>query len=291
MEYAIDDFLNTMEVELGASINTIKSYRRDLKRFAAYAKERGIHDPDELRREDILEFVQGVGGQGLSASSVARLCSSLRVFLKYMLKEDRIGKDLARYVVAPKVARTLPQVLTQREMQLLLDAIHDQPGASLRDRSVLELLYASGLRASEVANLRLIDVNLDVGYVRCIGKGRKERVVPIGKKAAEVLRAYLAKERGVRDSDYVFVSRKGPRLARETIWRMVKRFQAFLRANKNLYPHLFRHSFATHLLENGVDLRFVQELLGHSSIRTTQIYTHVDSKRLKSIHERFHPRS
>jgi len=274
MEEKIDEFLGYLEIECGLSRNTILSYRRDLARF------RG-----PLTRPGVQDHVAGLmeGGRR-RASSVARAAAALRSFLKFLGRDD-----LARFVMAPKKPRLLPHPLSKDQLERLIES----PGAArfpARDRAILELLYASGLRVSEVSTLRLADLNLDAGYLRCMGKGSKERVVPIGKPAIEALREYLATERGGSPEETVFVSAKGGRLVRESIWRVLQRLKRDSGVKGRVFPHAVRHSFATHLVENGADLRYVQEMLGHSRISTTQVYTQVDRERLKAVHRRFHPR-
>jgi integrase/recombinase XerD len=215
---------------------------------------------------------------------VARASATLRSFLKFLCRED-----LARFVMSPRQPRLLPHPLSREQIVDLLET-DTQDVLSVRDRALLELLYAAGLRVSEISHLRLRDLNLDAGYVRCLGKGSKERVVPIGKQAIQALRSYLSGERGETDCDCVFVSSKGGRLVRESIWRLVRKHARHADLRGRVYPHAVRHSFASHLVEGGADLRYVQEMLGHSKISTTQIYTHVDQERLKAVHRKFHPR-
>lgn len=289
MQGWMDRFLENLEWERGASKNTLSAYRRDLRLLDEFVGgEIRRLQPGELRR-----FPEWLAGRGLCARSAARTCSAVRVFLKYLAAEGAGVPDSVRAVRAPKAGRRIPAVLGWKELGAWLDGMADGSW-SLRDRAILELLYACGLRASELCMLRLPDLHLEAGFLRCTGKGNKERVVPFGRRAREVLEAYLRKERpglsGAARSSYVFPGRKDGALCRSTVWRVVRRAASALRRKRRVYPHLLRHSFATHLLENGTDLRFVQELLGHSSIATTQIYTHVDRSRLILIHRRFHPR-
>jgi integrase/recombinase XerD len=274
MHEKIDEFLTHLEIECGLSPNTILSYRADLSRF------RG-----PLTRPAVQEHVAGLmeGGRR-RASSVARAAAALRSFLKFLGRED-----LARFVTAPKKPRLLPHPLSKDQLERLIET----PGPArfhARDRAILELLYASGLRATEVSTLRLADLHLDAGYLRCLGKGSKERVVPIGKPAIGALREYLASERGDSPEETVFVSARGGRLVRESIWRVLQRRKRDAGVKGRVFPHAVRHSFATHLVEGGADLRYVQEMLGHSKISTTQVYTQVDRERLKAVHRKFHPR-
>lgn len=271
---SLDDYLAHLEVEAGLSRNTLLAYRRDLRGFTGPMSRRGVQD-----------YLVALASAGRRASSVARAAAALRGYLKFLGRED-----LARAVAAPRKPRLLPHPLSRAVVERLAETegrgVHD-----LRDRALVELLYACGLRASEAAGLRLQDLHLDAGYLRCIGKGSKERVVPVGRRAVDVLTAYLSGPRADADSDYVFVSGRGGRLSRETVWRIVRARARSSGVAGRVFPHAVRHSFATHLVENGADLRYVQEMLGHASIATTQIYTQVDRERLKAVHRRFHPRA
>jgi len=274
MHDKIDEFLGYLEIECGLSPNTILAYRRDLASF------RG-----PLTRPAVQDHIAGLmSGGRRRASSVARAAAALRSFLKFLGRED-----LSRFVMAPKKPRLLPHPLSKGQMENLIEA-PDAARFPSRDRAILELLYASGLRVSEVSSLKLSDLNLDAAYLRCVGKGSKERVVPIGKPAIEALREYLGAERGDAASEHVFVSSKGGRLVRESIWRVLQKRKAAAGVKGRVFPHAVRHSFATHLVEGGADLRYVQEMLGHSKISTTQVYTQVDRKRLLAVHRKFHPR-
>lgn len=280
--------MQVLETEQMASINTVLAYRRDLKRFCEYMADR------PLTNREVAGFPEYLLSMSLTARSVSRSCSAVKVFLKFLAREEIVEEDFSRALVSLRVPRKLPNVMSQDQVSKLFDLLDGRPGFTTRDRALMELLYACGLRASELARLRLSDVNFEVGYVRTLGKGNKERVVPMGAKARAALEKYLREERPTypqaRRSEFVFLSPKGRRLARETVWRTVKKCQKLLGPQARLYPHLFRHCFATHLLENDTDLRFVQDLLGHSSIATTQIYTHVDREHLRDTHRRFHPR-
>ena len=274
MKEKIDEFLGYLEIECGLSRNTVLSYARDLRDFQG-----------PLTRPAIQDFMAGLlAGRRRRASSIARASAALRSFLKFLGHED-----LARFVLAPKKPRLLPHPLDGSQVKDLLET-DTQDRLSSRDRALLELLYACGLRVSELSTLKLSDLNLDVGYLRCSGKGGKERVVPIGRRSIEALKSYFAEDRGETDCEYVFVSSKGGRLVRESIWRLVRKHALHADVRGRVFPHALRHSFATHLVEGGADLRYVQEMLGHSKISTTQIYTQVDRKRLLAVHRKFHPR-
>jgi integrase/recombinase XerD len=274
MKDKIDEFLNYLEIECGLSRNTILSYGRDLRDFTG-----------PLTRAAIQDFMSGqMSGRRRRASSIARASAALRSFLKFLGRED-----LAQFVLAPKKPHLLPHPLDAEQVKDLLET-DTKDHLSCRDRALLELLYACGLRVSELSTLKLPDLNLDAGYLRCFGKGAKERVVPMGRKAIDALREYLEGDRGETDCEYVFVSSKGGRLVRESIWRIVQKHALHADVRGRVYPHALRHSFATHLVEGGADLRYVQEMLGHSKISTTQVYTQVDRKRLLAVHRKFHPR-
>ena len=274
MKDKIDEFLSYLEIECGLSRNTILAYGRDLRDFKG-----------PLTRPAIQDFMSGLmSGRRRRASSIARASAALRSFLKFLGRED-----LAQFVLAPKKPHLLPHPLDADQVQDLLET-DTKDRLSSRDRAMLELLYACGLRVSEISTLKLNDLNLDAGYLRCFGKGAKERVVPIGRKAIDAIRDYLGGDRGDADCEYVFVSSKGGRLVRESIWRIVQKHARHAALRGRVYPHALRHSFATHLVEGGADLRYVQEMLGHSKISTTQIYTQVDRKRLLAVHRKFHPR-
>jgi integrase/recombinase XerD len=274
MKEKIDEFLSYLEIECGLSRNTIVSYGRDLRDFNG-----------PLTRPAIQDFMAGqLRGRRRRASSIARVSAALRSFLKFLGHED-----LARFVQAPKKPRLLPHPLDGKQVTNLLET-DTGDRLSSRDRALLELLYACGLRVSEISTLKLGDLNLDAGYLRCFGKGDKERIVPIGKQAIDALRRYFAEDRGETDCEYVFVSSKGGRLVRESIWRLVQKHARHADVRGRVFPHALRHSFATHLVEGGADLRYVQEMLGHSKISTTQVYTQVDRKRLLAVHRKFHPR-
>lgn len=284
----IERFLAEIQAERGSSTNTILAYRRDLRRFEEHVSGADLRN---LGPRDVAGFGAWLGARGLSPRSIARACSAVKVFLKFLAARGGGSSDAARGLRSPRSVPEVPQVPSSGEVGKWLEELRKAPWA-LRDRALLELLYACGLRVSELCSLRLSDVHLSHRYLRCVGKGDKERVIPFGAHAQAALVAYLERERSIRTkSDYLFPGRGAKPLSRITAWRIVRRAGALLRRVGRVYPHLLRHSFATHLVENGTDLRFVQELLGHSTIATTQIYTHVDRRRLAAIHRRFHPRS
>jgi len=290
----IDRFLGQLWAEAGLADNTLAAYRRDLEVLADYCHRHGVR----LRRigpQDIQAFlIEQRRSVGLAISSIARRLVAVKLFCRFCYQNGLIDRDVASLIETPKKWNHLPTVLNERQVDALLAVPDDSDPLAPRDRAILELFYATGLRVSELVSLRLRDVHLDIGYLRCLGKGRKERVVPIGRRAIEALQAYLAELRpqlaAGGDSDYVFLSRTGRPLDRTNCWRMVVKYARRMGVQGKLSPHTLRHSFATHLLAGGADLRVVQEMLGHADIATTQVYTHVDVSQLKAVHRKFHPR-
>lgn len=281
--------------ECGLSQNTIEAYQRDLREFIDVLDDRDICSPARIAPQIVREYLVRLSERRLALSSIARHLVSVKMFLRYLFIVGLLTEDVASLLETPKKWQHLPQTLRPRQVEAILSA--PQPGDPFysRDRAILELLYATGMRVSELAALRVRDVNLNVGYVRCFGKGRKERVVPIGSYAIDAVREYI---HGLRMAltelaghvEALFVSRTGRPLDRTNIWRLVSGYAAAAGMPTPIGPHTLRHCFATHLLQGGADLRIVQELLGHADVTTTQIYTHVDTSRLKSIHQRCHPR-
>jgi integrase/recombinase XerD len=274
--------------------NSVQAYARDTRRFREWLANRSV---GALTISDLSDYPAWLSRRKLAPSSIARHIVSLRMLFRYLQLEGLISDNTAELLGSPKLWERVPQVLAPQIVNRIFAAPH--PGEPLwrRDRALLELLYATGCRASELSNLRVRDIHLDEGYCLCRGKGNKERIVPLGKRAAEACRAYLERERGqlaaLREPspEWLLLSRRGYRLRRERIWELFKRYAVRAGADPNVSPHTMRHSFATHMLTGGADLRQVQELLGHANISTTQIYTHVDPRRLKSVHARFHPRA
>jgi integrase/recombinase XerD len=289
---AIDAFLVELRVERGLSPLTISAYRRDLAQFADVAGTRWRDDPEPL-----LEFVRGLQRQGARGSTQARKSAAVRSFYQFALREGEATRDIPALVDAPKPGTYLPDVLDADDVARILDAprADDATGIGVRDRSMLELLYGCGLRVSELVGLDTDRVDLPHQQVRVIGKGNKERRVPMGDEARERLHRYLTGPRAewtaARPTPAVFVSRRGARLSREAVWRSVKSWAEAAGVRERVTPHTFRHSFATHLLEGGADLRVVQALLGHASISTTQLYTHLTGERVREVYARAHPRA
>ncbi len=285
-------FLDYLFVECGLSGATVTAYRADLTEFWNHLTSHGVL-PGELGLEHIQSYLMALHHRGLSLASVARQLASLKMFLRHLLAEGRIQRDLASLLETPRKWRNLPKTLRYEQVDALLAAPDPSDDLWLRDRAILETLYATGMRVSELTGLTVQHVNLDVGYLRCFGKGSKERIIPIGSSALQALREYLTHLRPglLRDVslDAVFLSRSGRPLDRTNVWRLIRKYAEHV-GLKDVSPHTIRHCFATHLLAGGADLRVVQELLGHSDISTTQIYTHVDSSRLKQVHQQCHPR-
>jgi integrase/recombinase XerD len=296
---ALDDdvraFHHYARAERGMAENSLKAYARDLERFARWGRG-GLADylsPTLAELGRYISFLRD--DEGLAPASVARHLVSLKVFYRFLRLEERSSQNTVDLLSSPKLWSRVPQVLSPENVNALLDAPQPADRYFLRDRALLEVLYATGCRASEVVTLQLTDLHLDAGYCRCFGKGSKQRIVPLGRIAVNALRAYLDKLRpqltqASPDAPWVFVSRGGRQLSREMLWVVVKKYVKRAGLHARVSPHTLRHSFATHLLAGGADLRAVQELLGHASIRTTQRYTHVDRDRLRAIHRRFHPR-
>ncbi|MEJ5360225.1 MAG: site-specific tyrosine recombinase XerD [Desulfobacterales bacterium] len=290
----IDRYLEHLLVEKGLSPATLSAYGSDLRRYADFLAAGGVSTVSGEDTARLLQYLIHLRAEGLSARSRARHLVSLRAFYRFLLREGVLAADPTARLDSPHTPLRLPDTLSRAEVERLLNAPGNRRAADLRDGAMIELLYAAGLRVSELVSLRLQDIDLEAGFVRVLGKGSKERLVPIGTPAREKIRLYLEQARGRllkgRVSPFLFVARAGRPLSRQGFW---KRLQAYARAagiERRTTPHSLRHSFATHLLEGGADLRTVQILLGHADIATTQIYTHVSRERLKELHRRHHPR-
>lgn len=296
MHESVEAFLDYLTVERGLASNTISAYRRDLGFYCSFLEENGITALSRAARDDITKFMFSQKDKGIAANSIARRLAAIRMFHRFLCRERITPSDPSSLIETPKLWKRVPEVLSYQEVEALLAAPHGtrRGEQEIRDRAILEVMYATGMRVSEVVNLRTDNVNLEIGFLRCIGKGNKERVIPLGKKAVACVNRYLASSRqrilGARQSEYLFVSRMGKKISRQTFWKLIKKYASRAGIRKNIKPHLLRHSFATHLIERGADLRSVQEMLGHSDISTTQIYTHINKDRLKSVHKTYHPR-
>ena len=294
MNKLVELFLDYLTVECGLAENSIKAYRNDLVHFCAYLAARKKADLAAVRARDIVGFLTHEKARGLSANSISRALAAVRMLFKFLAVEGAIPKNVASTLESPHLWRRLPDVLDIADIEALLDAPDTSKPLGVRDRAIIEVMYATGARVSETADLKLHDVNFDLGFLRCFGKGSKERIVPIGRRAVEALEDYVARVRPQLDkneSPLLFLSKSGRRLGRRDIWVRVKKWALAAGLRKKVSPHTLRHSFATHLLEGGADLRAIQEMLGHANIATTQIYTRVDKSRLKWVHKKFHPRA
>ncbi|MFC1675325.1 site-specific tyrosine recombinase XerD [Candidatus Omnitrophota bacterium] len=294
MQELIEAFLNYLTVERGLARNTINSYREDLNSYTGFLKRRHIETLSKTDKKDIINYMMFQKDKGLSANSVARRLAAIRMFYRFLVRERLLKNDPTSLIDSPKLWKRIPQTLSVNEVDKLLSQPDIRRTQGIRDRAILETLYATGMRVSEAVNLKQSNVNLDIGFLRCIGKGDKERVIPLGRKAINSIRRYKDKERSKllkkKQSDFLFLSRLGRKTSRQSIWKMIKKYTKDARIKKPIRPHILRHSFASHLLERGADLRSLQEMLGHSNISTTQIYTHVNKERLKEIHRMYHPR-
>jgi integrase/recombinase XerD len=289
-------FLDYLAAECGLSPNTLAAYGRDLESFFQFLAGKRVADPARINADHIRLYLDDRKAAGLQPSSIARALVAVKMFLRFLCAEGAVPTDVASSVDAPRLWKTLPPTLSQAQMRALLTAAvpRAKHPLTVRDRAILETLYATGARVSELAALDCNAVNLDYRYLRCVGKGSKERLVPLGRQAVKALQRYLetARPRLARgaESPRLFLSRTGRPLTRDAVWHIVRKYMRAAGIAGRGSPHTLRHSFATHMLEHGADLRSLQELLGHADIATTQIYTHVDRRRLKSIHAKFHPR-
>ena len=290
----LDEFCDNLWLEDGLSRNTLDSYRRDLTKFSAWLEQQRDASLLQTTHADIQGYLGYLYARKARPSSTGRTLSSLKRLFRYLLRQGRIGADPTLQIDTPKLPRNLPKSLTESDVEQLLDAPDARTPLGLRDRTMFEVLYATGLRVSELVTLRVTQVSMDMGVVRVMGKGSKERLVPLGEEALDWLRRYLADGRGVllgkQISDALFVTARGEGMTRQMFWYLIKKHARTAGLDKPLSPHTLRHAFATHLLNHGADLRVVQMLLGHADISTTQIYTHVARERLKQLHRQHHPR-
>ena len=296
VQHLVDAFLDHLTIARGSAANTRLAYADDLARFTAFLHQRGVSQINSLQRQHVSDYLMEQRKRGLSARSVARHLAAIRMFCRYLSAEKMLANDVTQLVDTPKLWRRLPQTLGYEDVDRLLTAPQPRTKLGLRDKAMFEMMYATGLRVSEVASLTLNAVNQEAGFLRATGKGSKERIVPVGRQAIEWLARYVRESRPRLGKTpptrgEVFLSSRGGPLSRKTIWHLIKKYARVAGIKKNITPHTLRHSFATHLLENGGDLRVIQEMLGHADISTTQLYTHVDQGRLKDTHYRFHPRS
>ncbi|MGA8035108.1 MAG: site-specific tyrosine recombinase XerD [Candidatus Acidiferrales bacterium] len=294
MEANVRGFLAYLRGEKGLAANTIAAYRRDIDKFAAFMQTKGRKLPD-ITHSDVVDFLRSLYAKKLDSRSVARHLVTIRHFFRFCVMEKVLVADPSENVQAPKFRHTLPEFLSLEEVNRLLAQPDISNVAGLRDKAMIELLYSCGLRVSELCGLKIADLQTETGCLRCIGKGDKERLVPVGRAALEIVRLYVQKSRpqilGERTSIYLFPNRRGKSINRFTFWKTLKMYGQRAGLRKALSPHMLRHSFATHLLDGGADLRSVQMMLGHADISTTQIYTHVVEGRLKQVYKSHHPRA
>ncbi len=294
MQAQLDGFLSYLRVERGLAANTVEAYARDLEKFRRFVEKNGWSFAN-AGAIGIRKFLLWLEQQNLESRTVARQIASLRNFYRYMRREALIASNPTENLESPRVWKVLPKYLSIEETETLLSQPPQDTALGLRDRAMLEMLYAAGLRVSELISLRVADLNLDPGYVRTLGKGNKQRIVPVGKAAIAAVGKYCGAARGKllgkRLSPYLFVNRRGGRLTRQGAWFLLGRYGKLAGIRKTITPHLLRHSFATHMLAGGADLRSLQMMLGHSDISTTQIYTHVATARLREIYRQYHPRA
>ena len=297
MRFLLDQFMDYLTLERGLSANTRLGYGHDLSEFLAFLSRKGRAGIQEVVRRDIVDFLMESKQKGLAAPSLARRLVAIKVFFRHLSREGLLAANVADAMDSPRLWKILPPTLSVEEVDRLLAAPDASKPRGLRDRAILETFYATGLRVSELAGLALESLHFDAEYVRCVGKGDKERVVPIGHRAIAAVQAWLERGRpayaakGGGASRAVFLSRTGQPLSRVTLWRHIRTYARQAGIRKEISPHVLRHSFASHLLANGASLRVIQEMLGHADISTTQIYTHVDQSRLQSVHHQYHPRA
>lgn len=295
MQDELQDFLHYVQVERGLSENTLSSYRRDLHQYLQYTEKTcELTHVNQISRVHIMQYMHHLNDSGRSSSTLARTLSSIRAFHQFLVRERLAEQDASLHIETPKKERKLPKILSNAEVESLLSIQPNNP-LSTRNKAMLEMIYATGLRVTELVSLKVSDLHLTMGFVRCVGKGSKERIIPLGRMAQESIETYLQTSRpelvSGKRTEALFVNHHGNPLSRQGFWKILKAVAEEVGVQKEITPHTLRHSFATHLLENGADLRAVQEMLGHSDISTTQIYTHVTKARLKDIYRSYHPRA
>jgi integrase/recombinase XerD len=294
MEQFLDQFLHYLIVEKGLSKNTLEAYSHGLTRFLNHLREKGVREIEEVEKFRIRGFLLALRKKNLSTKTIVRNLVAIRSFFRFLIEEGIVETNPAEELESPKVEKTLPEILTLKEIEQILEQPNLQTPLGIRDRAMLEILYATGMRVSELTHLPTHQVNLEGGYVLLYGKGSKERIVPLGSEAMKWVALYLKTARGIlakgRENPSLFINRSGKGMSRQRFWKSLKDYSRRAGLRKRITPHLLRHSFASHLLERGADLRSVQMMLGHVDISTTQIYTHVTGERLKKVHRQYHPR-
>ncbi|NPV26251.1 MAG: site-specific tyrosine recombinase XerD [Firmicutes bacterium] len=295
MQRMVDEFIRYLTVERGLAKNTRVSYNQDLDQFLRYLTSNGLKDWADVTKSVILGYLYQMQKKGRAAATISRHLAALKSFFHFLFMEGMVSKNPTDNLESPRLNKRLPQILSVAEVDLLLEQPNCQKPMGLRDKAMLELLYATGIRVSELVSLDIDHVNLELGYIRCFGKGAKERIVPLGTVATRYVEEYLTRARGKLSKAplerALFINHHGRRMTRQGFWKLLKQYAQMAKINKTITPHTLRHSFATHLLENGADLRSVQEMLGHADITTTQIYTHLTKTRLKEVYEKAHPRA
>lgn len=295
MQQYLEDFINYLSVERGLAANTLESYGRDLRQYLTYLEEKKKMTLPETTQATVVGFLLHLQAKGRATSTISRMLAAIKCFYQFMVREQVLERDPTVNLDAPKQEKKLPRVLSVEDVLNLLQQPDLKTPAGIRDRTMLEVLYATGLRVSELVSLKISDVNMEEGYIRCLGKGAKERIVPLGSEALKYLKFYLDHARKFLASnpaeDALFLNHHGRKLTRQGFWKIIKKYAGKLNLSGSITPHTLRHSFATHLLENGADLRSVQEMLGHADISTTQIYTHLTKNRLKEVYDKTHPRA
>jgi len=295
MERLLKEFIYFLSVEKGLSSNTLESYQRDLRKFFLFLRGKNINEIENISRTIITDFLMEQREKGLAPSTLTRNLASIRSFYQFLLKEQIITENPSVELETPRAEKKLPRVLSFDEIELLLEQPETKNAIGLRDKAMLELLYATGIRVSELVSLNVNEVNMKMGFLKCDGKGNKERMIPLGSVAIRSIQEYLQNSRPKilkqKEEKALFVNQQGTRLTRQGFWKILKKYALKAGIETDITPHTLRHSFATHLLENGADLRSVQEMLGHADIATTQIYTHVARRKIKEIYNQTHPRA
>ena len=294
MEVIVQKYINFLEKDKRLSLNTLQSYRRDIKQYITYLSEINLHNIINTNKTTIITYLLNLQKKGRATSTISRNLASIRSFYQYISKNKIIDQDPTSELESPKVEKKLPQILSTKEVELLLEQPKCTDLKGFRDKAMLELLYATGIRVTELISLDLIDINLELGFIKCT-KGTRERMIPLGSMAIAAIHDYLNKSRGLliqkSDEKSLFVNINGKRLTRQGFWKIIKQYKNLAKINKDITPHTLRHSFAAHLLENGADLRSIQEMLGHSDISSTQIYAQMAKNKIKEVYKKTHPRA
>lgn len=295
MDMLIDYFIHFLAVEKGLAPNTLESYQRDMVAYTTYLRNHGVHEIHDSSRTHIIGYLLSLQEKGRATATLSRNMASIRAFYQFLVRDKHLDKDPSIHLETPKIEKRLPKVLSIEEVERLLDGPSLDNPAGFRDKAMLELLYATGIRVSELVSLSIGDVNLEMGFVKCLGKGSKERIIPLGSIANQIVRQYIdaGRPKLMKDKQEtaLFLNHLGKQITRQGFWKIIKRYAGQVNIRTEITPHTLRHSFATHLLENGADLRSVQEMLGHADISTTQIYTHVTRTRIKDVYAKTHPRA